>query len=94
MAKKKLTKSKNAVFSGVLGGIAEYFGWDATVVRVIYVVISFFSSGFPGLLVYLVLMLVMPDAPKNRPTQATGKKPRKDVTDSSNSKVDDDWSDY
>ncbi|MCD2256842.1 PspC domain-containing protein [Agrilactobacillus fermenti] len=93
MAKKRLTKSNNSVFAGVLGGIADYFNWDPTLVRVLYVIISFFSSGFPGILVYLVLMLVMPDAPKKDTGQGSkNKRPRKDVTDTSSS--DDDWSDY
>ncbi|MCH4172575.1 MAG: PspC domain-containing protein [Lactobacillus sp.] len=94
MARKKLTKSNNKVFGGVLGGIAEYFDWDPTVLRVLYAVISFFSSGFPGILVYLILMLVMPDAPKKSDSMRTGaSKPRKDVTNSSDTK-DDNWSDY
>ncbi|MFD1672513.1 PspC domain-containing protein [Agrilactobacillus yilanensis] len=99
MAKKKLAKSNNAVFAGVLGGIAEYFGWDPTVVRIIFVVISFFSTGFPGILVYLILMLVMPDASSrayssnNNSSSSSKKRPRKDVTDSSR-KDSDDWSEF
>lgn len=91
MAKRKLTKSNNAVFAGVLGGIAEYFGCDPSIVRILFVIISIFSTGFPGILVYLVLMLIMPDASKyeGRPKP---RKARKDVTDSS--KSDDSWSDY
>lgn len=59
---KKLTKSDNKVVSGVCAGIAEYLGWDATVVRVIYVCLSLFSAGFPGLLLYLVLSILMPQS--------------------------------
>lgn len=62
---KKLTKSDNKIVSGVCAGIAEYLGWDTTVVRVIYVCLSLFSAGFPGLLLYLVLSIVMP-RPANR----------------------------
>ena len=36
-------------------------GLDITVVRVAYVLVSLFSAGFPGLIVYLILMFVMPD---------------------------------
>lgn len=95
MAKRKLTKSNNAVFAGVLGGIAEYFGWDPSVVRILFVVVSIFSTGFPGIIVYLVLMLIMPDASNARVTAAQPKarKNRKDVTNSSKSD-DDNWSDY
>jgi phage shock protein C len=48
--------------AGVCGGIAEWLGWDPTVIRVVYVVISIASAAFPGLLVYLVLWVVMPRA--------------------------------
>ncbi len=47
--------------AGVCGGIAEYFGIDATLVRVGYVILSVLSTGFPGLLVYIILAFVMPD---------------------------------
>lgn len=50
------------MIAGVCGGIAEWLGWDPTVVRVLYVVVSIISVGFPGILVYLVLWLVMPRA--------------------------------
>ena len=63
MAEKKLARSANKVLAGVCGGIAEYFDVDPTLVRVIYVVASFFFAGFPGLLLYLILMLIMPAAP-------------------------------
>ncbi len=48
--------------AGVCGGIAEWLGWDPTVVRVLYIVVSIVSVAFPGILVYLVLWLVMPRA--------------------------------
>ena len=41
--------------AGVLGGVAQYFGWDPTVVRAVYVVFSIVSVAFPGILVYLAL---------------------------------------
>ena len=57
---KKLTKSSNKMLSGVLAGIAEYLGWDPTVVRVAYLFATLFTA-FAGVLVYLLLMLVMPE---------------------------------
>lgn len=62
MANKKLTRSANKVLAGVCGGIAEYFDVDPTLVRVIYAILAVFSAGFPGLLLYLILMLIMPVA--------------------------------
>jgi phage shock protein PspC (stress-responsive transcriptional regulator) len=50
----------NVMIAGVCGGIAEWLGWDPTLVRVLYVVVSIMSAAFPGTLVYLVLWLVMP----------------------------------
>jgi len=47
--------------AGVCGGIAEWLGWDPTLVRVLYVLISIFSAGFPGILVYIILWIVMPN---------------------------------
>ena len=60
MASKKLTRSTNKVLAGVCGGIAEYFEIDPTLVRICYAALSVFSAGFPGLLLYLILMMIMP----------------------------------
>lgn len=60
--KKKLTRSKDRMFAGVCGGLAEYFGIDSTLVRIAYVLISVISAAFPGLLAYIILMLIMPNA--------------------------------
>ncbi len=57
---KRLTKSNNKMLAGVCAGIAEYFSIDPTVVRAAYAVLSVFSTGFPGLLLYLILMIIMP----------------------------------
>ena len=42
------------------GGLAQWLGWDPLLVRVIYVVVSVASAAFPGILVYLVLWIVIP----------------------------------
>lgn len=52
----------NRQIAGVVGGLAEYFGMDATLLRVIYVVGSIISAAFPGVLVYLLLWVVIPEA--------------------------------
>jgi phage shock protein PspC (stress-responsive transcriptional regulator) len=57
-----LTRSINdRVLAGVMGGIARRFGWSSTLVRVLYVIGSIVSVAFPGILVYLVLWLVIPE---------------------------------
>ena len=57
---RRLTRSHNKMIAGVCAGIAEYFGWDVTLFRVVYVIVSIISVAFPGILVYLVLWVVMP----------------------------------
>ena len=57
--KHRLMRSNNAMIAGVCGGIADYFGWDPTLVRILYVVASIFTA-FAGVLVYLVLWIIMP----------------------------------
>ncbi len=65
---KRLTKSNNKKVSGVCGGLAEYFGLDTTLVRVIYFGLSFLTSWFPGIIIYILLALTMPKAqPKQLP---------------------------
>ena len=48
------------MFGGVIGGIARRMGWGSNTLRVMYVLMSILSAGFPGLLVYLILWLLMP----------------------------------
>jgi phage shock protein PspC (stress-responsive transcriptional regulator) len=57
---KKLIRSNNRVIAGVCAGLAEWLGWDITLVRVLYLVISILSAAFPGILVYIILWIVMP----------------------------------
>lgn len=54
-------RSSNKVVAGVLGGIAEYFEIDPTLVRICFVALSIFSAGFPGLLLYIIMLLLMPE---------------------------------
>ena len=57
---KKLKRSANKMIAGVCGGLAEYLGIDATIVRVIYALLVLF--GGVGILLYLILALLMPKA--------------------------------
>ena len=59
MADKKLVRSANKKIAGVCGGLAEYFGMDASIVRIIYLLATIFTA-FAGVLIYILLMLVMP----------------------------------
>ncbi len=65
MAQKKLTRSTNRILAGVCGGIAEYFNIDPTLVRILYAALSFFSAAFPGLILYIIMLLIMPEKDNN-----------------------------
>lgn len=52
--------NRQNMIAGVMGGIAERFGWNANLLRIIFVLISIMSVAFPGILVYLILWLLMP----------------------------------
>lgn len=50
----------NKVIAGVVAGLADHFGLDPTLARVIYVLVSIFSAAFPGILVYIILWVLIP----------------------------------
>ena len=57
-----LSRSLNdRMIAGVIGGIAHRYGWSSTWLRIGYVLVSILSAAFPGLLVYLVLWLLIPN---------------------------------
>ena len=60
MTEKKLTRSTNKILGGVCGGIAEYCDVDPTVIRICYVAMTIFSAAFPGILLYIIMLLLMP----------------------------------
>lgn len=63
-ASPSLARSRNdRVLVGVVGGIAARFGWNSTLLRVVYVLGSALSAAFPGILVYLILWLLIPEEP-------------------------------
>jgi phage shock protein PspC (stress-responsive transcriptional regulator) len=53
---------RHRILAGVCRGLADWLGWDPTLVRALYVAVSICSVAFPGILVYLVLWVVMPEA--------------------------------
>ena len=55
------TRSRDdRMVAGVMGGIARRLGWDSTLLRVLFVIVSIASAAFPGIIVYLILWLLMP----------------------------------
>ena len=55
---------RHRMIAGVCGGIAEWLGWDPTLVRALYVLASIVSVAFPGILVYIILWIIVPNAEK------------------------------
>ena len=60
MEKKLFKSSRNKVLTGTCGGIGEYFGVDPTLIRLIFVVVTFLGGS--GVLIYIVAALVIPNA--------------------------------
>ena len=58
-----MRSSVDCKISGVCGGMREYFAVDSTIVRLIWVLITFFSGIIPGIIAYFVAWMVMPQAP-------------------------------
>ena len=62
MASSGLHRSRHdRMIAGVIGGVARHFGWNSTLLRVIYVLVSILSAAFPGILVYLIAWLLIPE---------------------------------
>lgn len=59
---KKLTRPRTGrMLSGVCAGLANYFGLDVTLVRIAYVLLTLFSAAFPGILIYIILLIIIPE---------------------------------
>ncbi len=58
-----ITRDKSkAKIGGVCAGLARHFGWSVTGTRVVYVLASILSAAFPGILVYIILWLLIPES--------------------------------
>lgn len=61
---KKLYKSNtNFVFSGVLGGLGEYYDVDPTLLRLGFIVLVLITGGFPGIVAYIIAAVIVPPKP-------------------------------
>ena len=61
MSSARLLRSRDRILGGVCGGLAKWLGWDVTIVRLAYLIISILSAAFPGTIVYIVLWIIMPE---------------------------------
>ena len=53
----------NRMIGGVVAGLSQYFGIDVSLARVLYVLVSILSAAFPGMLVYIVMWVLIPEEP-------------------------------
>ena len=61
---KKLYRPRQGrMLSGVCAGLANYFGMDPTLVRVIYAILSVCTAIITGVLIYFILLLIIPEEP-------------------------------
>jgi phage shock protein C len=68
---KKLTRSeKERILGGVCGGLAEYFGLDPTLVRLVFVLLAL--AGGAGILLYIILWIIMPRRPQAEAREVVG----------------------
>lgn len=58
---KRLRRSSDKMLAGVCAGIAEYFDVDPTLIRVLYAALTLFTAAFPGVLLYIIMMILMPN---------------------------------
>ncbi len=62
---KKLYRSRtNRIFAGIVGGLGEYFNIDPVLLRLIWVLVVIFTGLVPGVLVYLIAIYIIPEAPQ------------------------------
>lgn len=86
---KKMTKSQNnKMLTGTLAGVAEYFGIDPTIVRVIFVFATIVLNGGP-ILLYVLFMLLMP----KEAGQQREQRPKRE-TKAQRKRAEDDWNDF
>ena len=50
------------MLAGVCAAIANYFGWDPTLVRIVYALLTVFTA-FSGIIIYFILLLIIPEEP-------------------------------
>lgn len=62
---KKLTRSaSDRMVAGVFGGIGTYFRIPANILRVLYVLLTVFTGFVPGIIIYVILVVIMPADPQ------------------------------
>lgn len=64
MAAKHLFRSeKNRIFTGICGGLGDYFSIDPVLLRLVWLLVVIFTGFFPGVLAYIIASFVIPLEP-------------------------------
>lgn len=71
MNKRLYKNSKDGAFGGVLSGMSDYFGLDVVLWRIFFILFVLITGFFPGVLMYFVAWLIMPERPKVEPIDKT-----------------------
>ena len=63
--KQKLTRPRTGrMLSGVCAGLANFFGLDVSIIRIVYVILTFFTA-FAGIPIYLLMWIIIPQEPNH-----------------------------
>ena len=58
---KQLTRLPNdKIIFGICSGVAQYLGWDKTIVRIIFVLLLLVTGFFPITILYIIAYFIMP----------------------------------
>jgi phage shock protein C len=60
---KKLTRGPDSMILGVCSGVGEYLGVDATVIRLLWVIVTVITGFSPGVVGYLIAAFIIPAHP-------------------------------
>lgn len=60
MNDKRLVRVQDGWIAGVCGGLADFFGFNRDVTRIVWLLLTIFTAGFPGVLLYIALWVLMP----------------------------------
>lgn len=67
MKKKLYRNTKERLLGGVLAGLADYYGHDVVFYRLLYIILLILTGFMPGVLIYVVAWLMLPEPPRIEP---------------------------
>jgi phage shock protein C len=79
---RRLTRSRSqGVIGGVCAGLANYYGVDVVLVRLLFVILSIAGAVIGGVIVYVAALFIMPEGPDQAAPVANGRVMRRSITD-------------